>query len=79
VTLGVVGLVGLPGDNGFTLAEGSLLQLDGALAENERHKDCPDVLTHVPVSEPVDELLVEKREPLTKEYLGEEDLQQRSK
>jgi hypothetical protein len=37
------------------------------------------VLTHVPVSELVDELLVEKREPLTKEYLGEEDLQQRSK
>jgi hypothetical protein len=50
VALGVVGLEWLPGDNGLALAEGSLLQSDGALAENEGHEDGPDVLSHVPVA-----------------------------
>jgi hypothetical protein len=76
VALGVVGLERLPGDNGLALAEGSLLKLDGALAEDEGHEDGPDVLSHVSVSQPVDELLVKEGEPLPKEHLGEEDLQQ---
>jgi len=60
VAVGVVGLIRLPLNHRFAAANCPLLQLDGALAQDQGNKDAPDMFSDIVISQAIDQALVEE-------------------